>query len=51
LPWCVRPNSIEPVFYGDPKLWPLFGVFFGLRCFQPLQLGAWLPGPPCRTTG
>ena len=30
---------------------PLFGAGFGLRCFQPLSLRAWLPGTPCRTAG
>ena len=56
LPWCVRPSSIKPIFYWHPidpcgSVWPLFGVFFGLRCFQPLQLSAWLPSSPCQTTG
>jgi hypothetical protein len=55
LPWCLRPSSIKPIFYWHPidpcgSVWPLFGVFFGLRCFQPLQLSAWLHGSPCQTT-
>ncbi len=29
----------------------IFGSGFGLRCFQPLSAGAWLPGMPCQTTG
>ena len=34
-----------------PQTVPLFAGGFGLRCFQPLSLRAWLPGLPCRTTG
>jgi hypothetical protein len=29
----------------------IFGSGFGLRCFQPLSAGAWLPGMPYQTTG
>ena len=35
-----------------PREWPsLFGIGFGLRCFQPLSEGAWLSSMPYRTTG
>ena len=53
----LHPGPINPVFYGSPRRvrrpgWPpLFGAGFGLRCFQPLSLRAWLPGTPCRTAG
>ena len=28
---------------------PRLGTRFGLRCFQPLSVGAWLLGTPCQT--
>ena len=34
-----------------PGWMSIFGSGFGLRCFQPLSDGAWLPGMPYQTTG
>jgi hypothetical protein len=42
LPSILHPRSINLVFYECCV--SLLRVRFGLRCFQTLSLGAWLPG-------